>query len=440
MKKDNIIKIVISIVVMLLVGYLAIFGLTIGGKTIIKGAKSIKTGLDISGGITISYQAEAEEGKEITEGDLEKSKAVIQKRLEAKNIYDYIIRIDSNTNQINVEIPTNTSDTSVDPLAAVEGLDRTAVVQFRDAEGEEGNVLLQGEDIESAKYSEDAIDSTGIGTPHVVLNFSAEGKEKFTAATEKLIGKPMPIYLDEECITSPVVNSKIDSSTAIITVGNGTFAEKKAIAEEYAMLIDSGSLPFKLNVVNKEYIGPYVGQQALEISVRAGIVALVVICLVMILIYRLPGVVSTIALIIYVSVLLLIISNTGISLTLSGIAGLILSIGMAVDANVIIFERLKEELGNKVAYKKAYERSFKNATSTIVDGNVTTLIVAFVLYFLGSGMVKGFGLVLALGVILSLFTALVVSRFILKQFMPMANKTTFLFGIKKEVEKNDIKA
>lgn len=437
MKKDNIIKIVVSIIVMLLVGYLAIFGLTIGGKTIIKGAKSIKTGLDISGGITISYQAEAEEGKEITEGDLEKSKAVIQKRLEAKNIYDYIIRIDSNTNQINVEIPTNTSDTSVDPLAAVEGLDRTAVVQFRDSEGK---VLLQGEDIESAKYSEDAIDSTGIGTPHVVLNFSAEGKDKFSSATEKLVGKAMPIYLDEECITSPIVNSKIDSSTAIITVGNGTYAEKKAVAEEYAMLIDSGSLPFKLNVVNKEYIGPYVGQQALEISVKAGIVALVVICLIMILIYRLPGFVSTIALIIYVSVILLIISNTGISLTLSGIAGLILSIGMAVDANVIIFERLKEELGNKVAYKKAYERSFKNATSTIVDGNVTTLIVAFVLYFLGSGMVKGFGLVLALGVILSLFTALVVSRFILKQFMPMANKTTFLFGIKKEVEKNDTKA
>ena len=128
------------------------------------------------------------------------------------------------------------------------------------------------------------------------------------------------------------------------------------------------------------------------------------------------------------------------SLTLSGIAGLILSVGMAVDANVIIFERLKEELERKVAYKKAYEKSFKNATSTIVDGNITTLIVAFALYFLGSGMVKGFGLVLAIGVILSLFTALVVSRFILKQFMPMANKTTFLFGIKKEVEKNDIKA
>ena len=431
MKKDNIIKIVISIVVMLLLGYLAIFGLKVGDKTIIKGAKSIKTGLDISGGVTVLYQAETEEGKEITADDLEKSKAVIEKRLEAKNIYDYIIRVDSNTNQINVEIPTDTSDTSVDPLAAIEGLDRTAVVEFRDSDN---NVLLKGDDIQSAKYSEDAVDSTGIGTPHVVLNFSDEGKQKFAEATEKMVGKAMPIYLDEECITSPTVNSKIDSSTAIITVGNGTYAEKKEIAEEYAMLIDSGSLPFNLKIVNKEYIGPYVGQQALEVSIRAGIVALVVICLIMLVIYRLPGIVASIALIIYVSILLLVISNTGISLTLSGIAGLILSIGMAVDANVIIFERLKEELAKKVASGKAFEKSFKNAMSTIIDGNVTTLIVAFTLYFLGSGMVKGFGLVLALGVLLSLLTALVVSKFILKQFMPLANKNTFLFGIKKEVE------
>lgn len=437
MKKDNIIKIVISIIVMLLLGYLAIFGLKIGDKTIIKGAKSIKTGLDISGGVTIVYQAEAEEGHEITVDDLEKSKAVITKRLEAKNIYDYIIRVDSNTNQINVEIPTDTSDTSVDPLAAVEGLDRTAVIQFRDSDG---NVLLQGNDIKSAKYSEDAVDETGIGKPHVVLTFSEEGQVKFADATEKLVGKPMPIYLDEECLTEPVVNSKIDSSTAIITMGSGKRAEMEATAREYAMLIDSGSLPFNLNVINKEYIGPYVGQQALQISVKAGIVALIAIALIMILIYRLPGVVSTISLVIYISILLLIISNTGISLTLSGIAGLILSIGMAVDGNVIIFERLKEELSQKVASKKAFEKAYKNATSTIVDGNITTLIVALVLYLLGSGMVKGFGLVLALGVIFTLVSSLLVSRFILKQFMPMANKTTFLFGIKKEVEKNDTKA
>ena len=431
MKKGNILKIVISLVIMILLAYLAIFGIKVGDTTIVKGIRDIKTGLDISGGVSIVYQAESEDGEEITQSDLEKSKAVIQNRLEAKNIYDYIIRLDTNTNQINVEIPADTSDTSVDPLAAVEGLDQTAVVQFRDSDG---NVLLEGDDIESAQYSDDAVDSTGIGTPHVILTFSEEGTTKFAAATEELVGKEMPIYLDEECIASPLVNSKIDSSTAIITVGEGTYAEKKATAEEYAMLIDSGSLPFNLNVVNKEYIGPYVGQQALQVSVKAGAVALILVCLIMIIKYRLPGIVSTIALVIYISLLLLIIANTGTTMTLSGIAGLILSIGMAVDANVIIYERLKEELSKKLAYKKAFDKSFKNAMTTIIDGNITTIIVALVLYLLGSGMVKGFGIVLALGVILSLFTAVVVTKFILKQFMPLAGKSTRLFGLKKEVE------
>lgn len=432
MKKGNIIKVVISLVIMLILGYLAIFGLTIKDKTIIKGAKNIKTGLDISGGISIIYQAEAEDGQEITAEDLEKSKTVIQKRLEAKNIYDYIIRADANSNQISVEIPTGKSeDTSADPLSAVEGLDRTAMIQFRDSDG---NVLLEGEDIESAKYSEDAVDNTGIGTPHVVLTFSDEGQTKFASATADLVGQEMPIYLDDECIASPVVNSKIDSKTAIITVGNGSFSEKKEIATEYATLIDSGSLPFELSVVNKEYIGPSVGAKALDISIKAGIIALILVCLIMILNYRLLGVVASIALLMYTSILLLIIANTGITLTLSGIAGLILSIGMAVDANVIIFERLKEEFKKKMPYKKAFERSFKNATSSIVDGNITTIIVALVLYILGSGMVKGFGIVLTLGTLLSLFTALVITRFILKQFMPIAGHNTFLFGIKKEVE------
>ena len=431
MKKGNILKIVISLVIMILLAYLAIFGIKVGDTTIVKGIRDIKTGLDISGGVSIVYQAESEDGEEITQSDLEKSKAVIQNRLEAKNIYDYIIRLDTNTNQINVEIPADTSDTSVDPLAAVEGLDQTAVIQFRDSDG---NVLLEGDDIESAQYSDDAVDSTGIGTPHVILTFSQEGATKFAEATEELVGKEMPIYLDEECIASPLVNSKIDSSTAIITVGEGTYAEKKATAEEYAMLIDSGSLPFNLNVVNKEYIGPYVGQQALQVSVKAGAVALILVCLIMIIKYRLPGIVSTIALVIYISLLLLIIANTGTTMTLSGIAGLILSIGMAVDANVIIYERLKEEISKKLAYKKAFDKSFKNAMTTIIDGNITTIIVALVLYLLGSGMIKGFGIVLALGVILSLFTAVVVTKFILKQFMPLAGKSTRLFGLKKEVE------
>ena len=431
MKKDNVIKLIISIVLIVVIAYLSIFGLKIGDKTIIKSIKEIKTGLDISGGVTIVYQANADDGTEISQEDLKKSETVIKKRLEAKNIFDYIVRSDVSTSQIYVEIPANTDDTSKDPLSAVEGLDKTAKIEFRDPDG---NVLLAGDDIKSAKYSEDPIDNTGLPSPHVVLTFSDEGTKKFAEATANLVGKTLSIYLDDEEITAPVVNEKIESSTAIITMGTGTYSEKKTQAEEYAMLIDSGTLPFNLSVVSKEYVGPYVGQKALEVSIEAGIVALIIICLVMIVCYRLPGVVSSIALIAYVAIVLLIMSSTGISLTLPGIAGLILSAGMTVDANVIIFERFKEELRNKLSPTKAFEKSFKAAMAAVVDGNVTTFAVAILLYIFGTGPVKGFGIVLAVGVVVSLFTAVVVTKFILKQILPLGAKHVSLFGIKKEAK------
>lgn len=429
MEKNNIIKIVVTILAVIVILYLAIFGLEIKGHKIVKNIKDIKTGLDISGGVTIVYQAKPEEGETITGDDLKKSEAVIRKRLESKNIFDYIVRSDTSTNQVSVEIPTDINDTSKDPLSAVEGLDKTAKIEFRDPDG---NVLLSGDDIKNAKLSEDPVDNTGMPSPHVVLTFSEEGQKKFSEATEKLIGKTISIYLDTECITEPTVQSKIDSNTAIITMGKGTYSEKKAEAEEYAMLIDSGTLPFSLEVINKEYVGPYIGQKALQVSIVAGLVGFVIVCIIMIVAYRLPGVVASIALTAYIAIVLLIMSTTGISLTLPGIAGIILSIGMAVDANVIIFERLKEEFKAKSSVKKAFEKSVKNAMSAIVDGNITTFTVAILLYIFGIGPVKGFGIVLAIGVVVSLFTAVIVTKFMLKQFLPLAQKNTFLFGMRKE--------
>lgn len=430
MKRNNVIKLLLSIIIIGLLFYLSIFGLKIGNRTILKSAKDIKTGLDISGGVTIIYQAVSDEGATITEEDLSKSVAVIRKRLEAINIFDYIVRTDVATSQIYVEIPTNTSDESVDPLEAVKGLDKTAKVEFRDPEGK---VLLSGDDIKSAKYSDEAVDSTGLPSPHVVLTFSEEGSQKFAEATEKLIGKVMSIYLDDESISEPIVNSKIESSTAIITMGNASsYADKKTEAQNLATLIDSGALPFNLSVISKEYIGPYIGQKALEVSIYAAIVALMMVFLVMIVVYRLPGLVADIALIAYVAIVLLIVSTTGISLTLPGIAGIILSIGMAVDANVIIFERLKEEIKGKVSAEKGFVRSFKSASSAIIDGNVTTFTVALLLYIFGMSSIKGFGILLAIGVLVSLLTAIVITKYIMKQFLPMINKHPKLFGLKKE--------
>lgn len=432
MKGSNILKIIIVTIVVALLAYVAIFGIKIGDKTIIKSAKQINTGLDISGGVTIVYQASLEdENSQITEEDLSKSSTVIKKRLENLNIFDYIVRTDSSTNQIYVEIPADINDTSKDPLEAVKGLDKTAKVEFRDPDG---NVLLSGTDIKSAKYSEDAVDSTGLPSPHVVLTFSEEGTKKFAEATANLVGKAISIYLDEDEISAPVVNSKIESSTAIITMGSSaSYAERLEEAKDLALLIDSGALPVSLNVISKEYVGPYIGQKALNVSVKAGVVALIIIVLILIIKYRLPGIVASISLIAYTALDILILTTTSISLTLPGIAGLILSIGMAVDANVIIFERLKEELSSKkISAEKGFERSFKNAMAAIIDGNVTTIIVALLLYIFGTGTIKGFGIVLAIGVLLSLFTAIVLTKFTLKQFLPLASKNMWLFGAKKE--------
>ena len=381
MKKQNFIKLLIGFIIIFLFAYLSVFGLKIGGRTIIKSAKEIKTGLDISGGVTIIYQANSDDGSEITEFDLQKSVAVIRKRLEKINIFDYIVRTDTQTSQIYIEIPTNTNDSSVDPLEAVKGLDKTAKVEFRDPDG---NVLLSGDDIKSAKYSDEAVDSTGLPSPHVVLTFSDEGTTKFTEATEKLIGQVMGIYLDDEVISEPVVNSRIDSNTAIITMGStSSYTERKEEAQNLAILIDSGALPFSLSVISKEYVGPYIGQQALEVSIYAGIVALAIVFVIMLVIYKAQGLAADLALVAYVAIILLILSSTGISLTLPGIAGIILSVGMAVDANVIIFERFKEELNGKIAPDKAFDRAFKSSSSAIIDGNVTTFTVAILLYIFG---------------------------------------------------------
>ena len=431
MKKKNVLKLLISIVVIAVIAYLSIFGLKIGDKTIVKSAKEIKTGLDISGGVTIIYQANSEDGVAITEQDLEKSVAVIRKRLEKVNIFDYIVRTDPEMSQIYIEIPTNTQDASVDPLEAVKGLDKTAKVEFRDPDG---NVLLSGDDIKSAAYSNEAVDSTGLPSPHVVLTFSEEGSTKFAEATGNLVGKTMGIYLDDEEISAPHVNEKIESNTAIITMGQGTFEERKAEAQNLAVLIDSGALPFSLSVISKEYVGPYIGQQALEISIKAGIVALIIVFVIMIVVYRMQGFAASITLVSYVAIMILILSTTGISLTLPGIAGIILSIGMAADANVIIFERFKEELKGKVAPERAFDRSFKASSSAIIDGNVTTFTVAILLYIFGMSSIKGFGILLAIGVLLSLFTSMVVTKYLLRQLLPVIVKHPKLFATSKEVK------
>lgn len=432
MKRENIIKVLLSVTIIVVMCFVALNGITYKNKTYIKGVKNIKTGLDISGGISIVYEAKKDD--KISLSDLKKAEVVLRKRLELKNIFDYIVRSDETKGYIYVEVPVKVKDKSQDPLSIVEGLDKTAIIQFRKPSGE---VVIAGQDIVRATISEQPTENTGIPNPHVVLEFNEQGQLKFAKATEELIGQYMPIYLDENVVTVPYVTTKIDSNTAIITMGSKTNAEKLAQAKETAMLIDSGALPFKLSVISKEYIGPYSGQQALETSILAGIIGLAFVAIFMIIFYRLPGFIATIALTAYVSMFILLLSSLEIALTLPGIAGLILSIGMAVDANIIIFERFKEELKSGKSPTKAFNLSFKSAMISIVDANVTTFTMAMLLYIFGIGTIKGFGLVLAMGVALSMFTAVIVTSYILKQFIGLVNKNKFLFGLKGG-QKNEV--
>lgn len=421
MKKENILRVAISVIVIAIITYVSVFNV-FGTKSV----KDIKTGLDISGGVSLVYEAKKE--GTVSKEDLNKAVTVLRKRLEAKNIFDAVIRADEGKGYIYVEIPAKVKDKTQDPLKIVEGLDKTAVIQFRDSKG---NVVVSGQEIKDAKYDESPTDNTGIPNPHVTIRFTGEGRKKFAEGTKASVGDVMPIYLDETNISSPQVSQAIDSEVAIITIGGQTFEEKEKEARELAMLIDSGSLPFKLEIINKEYVGPTLGQKALDVSIVAGIYSILLVMIIMIIVYRVPGIVSSISLVLYAALFILILSYTGITLTLPGIASLILSLGMAVDANVIIFERLKEELGTGKSGSKAFETAFSKVVGAIVDGNVTTLIIAILLYIFGIGPIKGFGIVLAIGVILSMFTALVVTKYILKQFMGLAKKNVKLFGLKE---------
>ncbi len=421
MKKENIVRVIISCIVIAIVTYISVFNV-FGTKSI----KDIKTGLDISGGVSLVY--EAKKDGNVNKEDLNKAVTVLRKRLEAKNIFDAVIRADEAKGYIYVEIPAKVKDKTQDPLKIVEGLDKTAIIQFRDANG---NVVVSGQEIKGAKFDNSPTDNTGIPNPHVTIRFTEEGRKKFAEGTKNSVGKEMPIYLDETEISAPYVSEEIDSESAIITIGGSTVAEKEEEAKQLAMLIDSGSLPFKLEIINKEYVGPTLGQKALDVSIIAGIISIIFVMCIMIYLYKIPGIVASISLILYAALFILILSYTGITLTLPGIASLILSLGMAVDANVIVFERLKEELKNGKTAKKAFESSFQKVLHAIVDGNVTTLIIAVLLYIFGIGPIKGFGIVLAIGVILSMFTVLVVTKYILKQFVDVANKNKKLFGLKE---------
>ncbi len=357
-------------------------------------AGSIRQGLDLQGGTHIVMQAEETQENPVTPEAMNQVVGIMQKRINEMGLTEPIIQREG-TSRIIIELPGEKN-----PQKAIETIGKTAVLEFKD---EEGNTALTGEDLRDAKEQMDQGKN-----PVVALEFSDEGGDKFARLTEANIGRHIGIYLDGELLTNPVVNEAITGGRAVIT-GQRTLDE----AKDLAILLRSGALPVKMSVMEVRTVGPSLGQDSKDKSVTAFTIGLTLVVLFMLGIYRMAGFVADVALLVYVLILLGILYMLSATLTLPSIAGIILSIGMAVDANVLIFERFKEEIASGKVLRLAVQAGFKRAFTTIFDANMTVIITSAILFFLGSGTVKGFAFTLGLGVAVSMFTAITVSRTLL---------------------------
>ncbi len=377
---------------------------------------SIKQGLDLKGGVSVLYEAD---NYEPTAAEMVSAQSLIQKRLDEKGYTEAEVA-PSGTNRLMVDIPgvDNAED-------AVNTIGQTARLTFVDGNGIE---LLSGEDVADAS-EEIQTNDLGVASWVVKLKFNQAGQSKFAEATGNNVGNPLVIMLDDTVISAPIVNQKIISDTAVI---DGGFTQESA--KELASLIKSGSLPFSLSTISINNVGAKLGEEALSTSLRAGLLGICLVLIFMIVVYKAFGLVANLALLLYVGLMTFLLNLFGVTLTLPGIAGIILSIGMAVDANVIIFERIKEEMKGGKTLRSSVQSGFGRAFPAILDGNVTTLIAAVVLFWLGTGTIKGFAQTLAIGIILSMFTALVITKTILKALVGMGVTKNSYYGVKEATE------
>lgn len=384
----------------------------------------IRLGLDLVGGSRIVYEAEIPDGYNQANlaDDMNSVQKVIRQRLTDKGFTEATVTL-TGDNRVTVEIPQITN-----PEEAVQTLGTTAQLTFIDADGKE---WLTGSDIKKATYGYGRPTGNEVTDVHYVqVQFTSEGQKKFAEATGNIAARTdgtniMAIVMDNQVISSPSVSSQIDSDSCVIS---GSFTRDSA--SELADLINAGQIPFSLKQVELRSVGPQLGADAMRTSLIAGAIGIVLVMLFMLIVYRIPGLVASIALCFYMVLEALIFSLVRVNLSLPGIAGIILSIGMAVDANVIIFERIKEELKNGKTVKSAIDSGFKRAFTAILDSNITTLIACAVLFFLGTGTIVGFATTLGIGVIVSMFTALTVTHFLLNRMVDFRIRNPKAYGLR----------
>lgn len=423
----SITKLVIAILVIALGAYIALFGFSIqlGGWHVsypnaLDEEQGIRQGLDLVGGSAITYEAQTETA---TDSEMETVTNVLRKRLDTLG-YSEATVTRQGEKKVRVEIPAIQN-----PEEAVQTLGQTAKLTFRDADG---NVVLDGTDVDSATPQFGRTSETGSDQHYVQLKLKDSGVEKFAKATAAAAARTdgknyISIMLDEKEISNPTVSQTINSKDCIISGGFTSRSE----THELASLINSGNLPFSIKDTLLSTVGPTLGEKALETSLFAAGLGILLILVFMILFYRLPGLVADIALVAYIAIVTFIMTLFRINLSLPGIAGIILSVGMAVDANVIIFARMKEELSLGKTVKTAVDSGFNRAFIAILDANVTTMIAAVVLYYFGTGPIQGFAITLAIGTLVSMFTAIVITKFLLRQLVGLKIKNMSLFGVKK---------
>ena len=449
MKKSKAITILLCILVLLLgVTYIDLFGVDASGTG---SASDISLGLDLAGGVSITYQVVGDEEPSAT--DMSDTIAKLQKRVE--NYSTEAIVYQEGTDRINIESP-GVSDAN----AILEELGRPGSLYFiaqTDADGNQnytaqyaqnadgtvgvvytlnktidelladGSILVQGTDVKEANAGSI---QTNMGNEYAVsLTMTEEGKEKFAQATQNAYskGESLAIYYDGSIISAPNVN-------AAITDGNAQISPMESYekAENLASTVRIGGLRLELEELHSKVVGAQLGVDAIETSLKAAVIGVIIVMVFMCIVYLVPGFASSIGLLSYVALVVLLLNGFDMTLTLSGIAGIILSIGMAVDANVIIFARIREELAAGKTVQTAIKTGFDKALSAIIDGNITTLIAAAVLLLLGPGSVKGFAQTLALGIVLSMFTALVVTRYILYAFYALGIRNEKFYGVGRE--------
>lgn len=427
-KGKSILGLLIVILVIAACGFVAFKGVDESGQGSVK---NIKLGLDLAGGVSITYEAEEENP---SAEDMHDTVYKLQKRVESYSTEAEVYQ--EGNNRINVEIPGE-----YDSEKILEELGNPGTVQFMEisepantdgetAEGSETqgvfNLVMDGNDIADAQVMTQP-DSYGNQQYVVSLTLTSDGAQKFKEATERNIGKPIYIVYDNEIISYPTVNTVIENGQAVIE-GNFTYES----ANNLATYIRLGALKLNLNEIRSNVVGAKLGDEALSTSLKAGAIGLALIIVFMIVMYLIPGVAAGLALLLYVAAILCLLNGLDVTLTLPGIAGIILSIGMAVDANVIIFTRIREEIAAGRNVHEAIKTGFTKARSAILDGNITTLIAAAVLYMKGSGTIKGFAITLALGIVLSMFTALVITHFIVNILYGLGFTSEKFYGKQKK--------